>query len=183
MGATLHRGARASHYRGLSLAEHRLGSRRAGSVIVAHGPICSAACGIFPDQGSNPCPLRWQADSQPLRHQGSPIKKILNQILTLLLSLLLAQIHYLISLNFTFSTSQTEITIDISERFCENNWFYKNSLKALSRKNLNTAIKAHFYLACFFKVHFFKQELPSQPLKVVSSKSLYIFTFPYIMYL
>ena len=49
------------------------GSRHAGSVIVAHGPSCSAACGIFPDQGSNPCPLHWQADSQPLRHQGSPI--------------------------------------------------------------------------------------------------------------
>ena len=48
------------------------GSRRAGSVIVVHGPSCSAACGIFPDQGSNPCPLHWQADSQPLRHQGSP---------------------------------------------------------------------------------------------------------------
>ena len=48
------------------------GSRRAGSVIVAHGPSCSAACGIFPDQGSNPCPLHWQAESQPLRHQGSP---------------------------------------------------------------------------------------------------------------
>ena len=48
------------------------GSRRAGSAVVAHGPSCSAACGIFPDQGSNPCPLHWQADSQPLRHQGSP---------------------------------------------------------------------------------------------------------------
>ena len=33
------------------------GSRRAGSAIVAHGPSRSAACGIFPDQGSNPCPL------------------------------------------------------------------------------------------------------------------------------
>ena len=48
------------------------GSRRAGSAIVAHRPSCSAACGIFPDQGSNPCPMHWQADSQPLRHQGSP---------------------------------------------------------------------------------------------------------------
>ena len=28
----------------------------AGSVVVAHGLSCSAACGIFPDQGSNPCP-------------------------------------------------------------------------------------------------------------------------------
>ena len=61
---------------GLSLSRPLLlrstGSRSAGSVIVAHGPSCSAAYGIFPDQGSNPCPLHWQADSQPLRHQGSP---------------------------------------------------------------------------------------------------------------
>ena len=48
------------------------GSRCAGSVVVAHGPSCSVACGILPSQGSNPCPLHWQADSQPLRHQGSP---------------------------------------------------------------------------------------------------------------
>ena len=61
---------------GLSLSRPLLlrstGSRCAGSAVVAHGPSCSAACGIFPDQGSNPCPLHWQADSQPLRHQGSP---------------------------------------------------------------------------------------------------------------
>ena len=69
-GATLHRGARASHYRGLLLLS--TGSRRAGSAIVAHGPSRSTACGILPDQGSNPRPLHWQADSQPLRHQGSP---------------------------------------------------------------------------------------------------------------
>ena len=49
------------------------GSRHAGSVVVAHGLSCSTACGIFPDQGSNMCPLHWQADSQPLRHQGSPV--------------------------------------------------------------------------------------------------------------
>ena len=69
-GATLHCSARASHYHGLSLRS--TGSRRAGSVVVAHGPSCFTACGIFPDQGSNPCPLHQQADSQPLRHQGSP---------------------------------------------------------------------------------------------------------------
>ena len=61
---------------GLSLSQplplRSTGSRRAGSIVVAHGPSCSAACGIFPDQGSNPCPLHWQADSQPMRHQGSP---------------------------------------------------------------------------------------------------------------
>ncbi|XP_032489869.1 diphthine methyltransferase isoform X2 [Phocoena sinus] len=49
------------------------GSGRAGSAATAHGPSRSAACGIFPDQGTNPCPLHRQADSQPLRHQGSPM--------------------------------------------------------------------------------------------------------------
>ena len=62
---------------GLSLSRPLLlrstGSRRAGSVTVAHRPSRSAARGILPDQGLNPCPLHWQADSQPLRHQGSPI--------------------------------------------------------------------------------------------------------------
>ena len=52
------------------------GSRCAGSVVVSHGLSCSAACRIFPDQGSNLCPLHWQADSQPLRHQGSPSKPL-----------------------------------------------------------------------------------------------------------
>ena len=54
------------------------GSRHAGSAVVAHGPSRSAACGIPPDQGSNPCPPHWQADSQPLRHQGSPGMQDLN---------------------------------------------------------------------------------------------------------
>ena len=69
-------GHSSSRCAGLSLSRPLLlgstGSRHAGSVIVAHGPICSAACGILPDQGSKPCPLHWQADSQPLCHQGSP---------------------------------------------------------------------------------------------------------------
>ena len=55
-GATLHRGARAfSLSRPLLLRS--TSSRCAGSVVVAHGPSCSLACGIFPDQGSSPCPL------------------------------------------------------------------------------------------------------------------------------
>ena len=69
-------GHSSSRCAGLSLSRPLLlrntGSRRAGSAVVAHGPSRSAACGILPDQGSNPCPLHWQADSQPLRHQGSP---------------------------------------------------------------------------------------------------------------
>ena len=59
------------------------GFRRAGAVIVARGPSRSTACGIFPDQGSNPCVLHWQADSQPLRHQGSPQSVYINHISTM----------------------------------------------------------------------------------------------------
>ena len=73
-------GHSSSRCAGLSLSRPLLlrstGSRRAGSAIVAHGPSCSLACGIFPNQGSNPCPLHWQADSQPLCHQGSPVVQL-----------------------------------------------------------------------------------------------------------
>ena len=34
-----------------------------GSVFMVHRLSCSAARGIFPDQGMNLCPLHWQADS------------------------------------------------------------------------------------------------------------------------
>ena len=82
-GATLRCGVWASHCGGFSCCGARAlgawasvvvarGLQSADSVVVAHGLSCSAACGIFPDQGSNPCPLHWQADSQPLGHQGSP---------------------------------------------------------------------------------------------------------------
>ena len=73
-------GHSSSRCAGLSLSRPLLlrstGSRRAGSVVVAHGLSCSTARGIFPDQGSNPCPLHWQADPQPLRHQGSPFSAV-----------------------------------------------------------------------------------------------------------
>ena len=36
------------------------------------GLSCSAACGIFLEQGLNPCLLHWQVDSLLLSHQGSP---------------------------------------------------------------------------------------------------------------
>ena len=75
-------GHSSSRCAGLSLSRPLLlrgtSSRRAGSVVVAHGPSCSAARGIFPDQGSNPCPLHRQANSQPLCHQGSPRFLIFN---------------------------------------------------------------------------------------------------------
>ena len=61
------RGVQASHCSGFSCgaralglsdsgaAAHRL--QGAGSVVAAHGLRCPEVCGIFPDQGSNQCPL------------------------------------------------------------------------------------------------------------------------------
>ena len=87
---------------GLSLSRPLLlrspGSRRAGSVIVAHGPSCSAACGIFTDQGSNLCPLHWQADSQPLCHQGSPQLYFLMYMLIMLGLIIIPQCICIIKL-------------------------------------------------------------------------------------
>ena len=76
-------GARASHCSGFSCcrawALGCVGFRRlpprlqsTGSVIVAHRLSYSAARGILLGQGSNPCLLRWQADSLPLSHQECP---------------------------------------------------------------------------------------------------------------
>ena len=106
--ATLHRGVRASHCRGLSCCGAQA-PRRAGSVVVAHGPSCSAECGIFPDQGSNPCPLHWQADSQPLRHQGSPILIFLYTKCSILDILFITNNHSGKSLHISINGSSTFI--------------------------------------------------------------------------
>ena len=39
------------------------GSRAQASVVEVPRFSCSAACGIFPDQGSDQCPLHCKADS------------------------------------------------------------------------------------------------------------------------
>ena len=65
-------GHSSSRCAGLSLSRPLLlwstGSRRAGSVIVAHGPSCSAACGILPDQGLNRVPCIGR---QTLNHRAT----------------------------------------------------------------------------------------------------------------
>ena len=47
-----------------------------------HGLSCSAVCVIFPDQGSNLCPLHWQEDSQPLHHQGNLTSSLIPKFLS-----------------------------------------------------------------------------------------------------
>ena len=41
-------------------------------VVVVHRLLCPVACGIFTDQGLDPCALHWQMESYPLDYQGSP---------------------------------------------------------------------------------------------------------------
>ena len=104
------------------------GSRHAGSEIVAHGPSCSAACGILPDQGSNPRSLHWQADSQPLRHQGSPKKQYFK-----LMDLLV----YHFRLNMSWKPEReaihgfTKLHQTLKPSSCKS---YKSSCKSCSRK-------------------------------------------------
>ena len=39
------------------------GLQSTGSVVLVNGPSCFTTCGILLDEGSNPCALRWQANS------------------------------------------------------------------------------------------------------------------------
>ena len=53
------------------------------SLVVAHRHSCLMACGIFPDQGLNRCPLQRQADSLPLDQPGMSLFHILEPYLIL----------------------------------------------------------------------------------------------------
>ena len=59
-------GARVPEHRLKSCGTHRLG--------------CSMVCGVFLDQGSNPCPLHWWAGSLPLSHLGSSNYQLLKEL-------------------------------------------------------------------------------------------------------
>ena len=68
-GATLCRGAWASHCGGFSCCRARaLGTR--ASVVVTHGLSCPVACGIFPNQGTNPALAGGFLTTAPL---GKPL--------------------------------------------------------------------------------------------------------------
>ena len=64
------------------IAEYGLQSTQT-LVVMAHRLSCPATCGTFPDQGSNSCPMHWQADSQPLDHLGSPVSLFLRSLFIL----------------------------------------------------------------------------------------------------
>ena len=57
------------HYHGFSCCKAQ--TLDTDSIVVVQRFRCSTACGIFLDQGSNPCLLHWQVDSLPPSHQGN----------------------------------------------------------------------------------------------------------------
>ena len=85
-----------------------MGSRAWASVVVADGLSSAVACGIFPDQGWNPCLLQWQG--------GSPVS-----------------LHFDLrtSLSISYTASLLEM---ISFSFCisENNFILPLFLKIIS---------------------------------------------------
>ena len=66
------------------VAEHRLQTHRLSNC----GSRAHLLRGMWDPPRSNPCPLHWQADPQPLRHQGSPrificipLSEIMNKVI------------------------------------------------------------------------------------------------------
>ena len=83
-------------------------------MVVVPGLGCPEACGIVPDQGLNLCLLRWQADSNPLSHQGSPGLFLRTFVVDFFLSVfndLLIHILYLILLAIRLVLGITEVRI------------------------------------------------------------------------
>ena len=72
-----------------------------GFRVVAHGLSCLVEYGLFPDWGSNPYRLHWQADSQPLDHKGSTWSPLFI-ITTLLYYLTIISCQLLTWLDLTF---------------------------------------------------------------------------------
>ena len=51
-----------------------------GPAVVAHRVSCSVACGIFPDQGLNPCPLHCKVKSYHWTTREGPLVTTFNEI-------------------------------------------------------------------------------------------------------
>ena len=71
VGAALHRRVRASHRRGLSCCGAQAPNAQAQYLWLT-GPVAPRHVGSSQTRARTRFPLHWQADSQPLRHQGSP---------------------------------------------------------------------------------------------------------------
>ena len=70
-----------------------MGFSRVWAQLLWHtGFSCSEACGIFPDERLNLCPLHWQVDSYPMHHRGSP-RNFLIFFIQLMLKVKFSEVH------------------------------------------------------------------------------------------
>ena len=115
--------AQASHCRVFSWCR----AQALGAHVSAAGArwhSCSVACGIFLDQGLNPCPLHWQAYSYRLHHQKSHQPLFLFSFTSPVtpfntLFLFMVYIFPLLStfLSFSFCFSNWILSTDLSSNF------------------------------------------------------------------
>ena len=137
--------------RGLQQLQHVVsvvvahGLQSTGSVVVTQELSCSAACGVFPDQGLNPCSLHWQADSQPLHHQGSPSAHFL---IGLFVSLLLSCMNCLYILVINPLSLRLRRSLLIDEILLENfyQFLFQNGL-------FSPSFKKSFYYEKFYLIN------------------------------
>ena len=66
-------------FRARGLSSWVSGLESTGPAVVGRGLSCCSACGIFLDQGSNPCLLHFQADSLPLSHRRSLVVSLISK--------------------------------------------------------------------------------------------------------
>ena len=79
------------------------GLQSTGSIVVVLRLSCFSACGIFLDQGSNPCLLHWQADSLPLSHPAiANFKKIFAQMSEWILEFIRQKITCFVAHNYFY---------------------------------------------------------------------------------
>ena len=117
-------GAQASHCSSFSCCR----ARGPSSALVVHQLRCFEEQGIFSNQGSNLCPLHWQADSYPLHHQGSPetttfkrnmkIQGPTNQHNPRMGKRTVYQLHHQSQINTTLSPFLSNEDISLSLIFC-----------------------------------------------------------------
>ena len=104
---------------GLSLSRPLLlrstSSRRAGSVVVAHGPSCSTACGIFPDRAQTRVPCIGR---QTLNHCTTRE--------TLISSLIASEFEVFLSKTFSIPNIIFKFSLTFFMYFCD--YIFKSHL-------------------------------------------------------
>ena len=89
-----------------------------GSPAVAAQAQLPSSMPNLPDQGLNPCPLGWQADSQSLNHEGCPSLTFLTRHCELISHLSRTVIRFLLLSDFTLLVQHQGFGLHINRYPC-----------------------------------------------------------------